>query len=92
MLEGQGVACSNGLLQIRGFLFSNKAALEEKRPRHSEEEEKRPRDSEEEEKRPSKDYTCCGVDLKPFLPLTLALSTVIRGVCFFFCSYHWLAA
>ena len=82
MLEGQGVACSNGSLQIRVLLFSNKAALEEKRPR----------DSEEEEKRPSQDYTCCGVDLKPFLLLTLALSTVIGGVCFFFCSYHWLAA
>ena len=46
--------------------------------------EERSEDSEEEEKRPSEEYTCYGVDLKPFLPLTLALSTVIGGVCFFF--------
>ena len=45
--------------------------------------EERSEDSEEEEKRPSEEYTCYGVDLKPFLPLTLALSTVIGGVCFF---------
>lgn len=39
---------------------------------------------EEEEKGPSQDYICCGVDLKPFLPLTLAVSTVIGGMCVLF--------
>ena len=32
---------------------------------------------------PGKDYTCCGIDLKPFLPVTLAVSTVIGGICVF---------
>lgn len=39
--------------------------------------------SESEEEKGSKDYTCCGVDLKPFLPVTLAVSTVIGGICVF---------
>ena len=38
-------------------------------------------DSEEEETRPSEEYSCCGVDLKPFLPVTLAISTLIGGIC-----------
>ena len=34
-----------------------------------------------EEKGPSQDYTFFGVDLKPFLPVALAVSTVIGGLC-----------
>ena len=53
--------------------------IAEKEPPQAEEKS----DSEEEEKGPSEDYTCFGVNLKPFLPVTLALSTVIGGACFF---------
>lgn len=34
-----------------------------------------------EDKGPSEDYTFCGVDLKPVLPVALAVSTVIGGLC-----------
>eukprot|EP00434_Breviolum_minutum_P002386 symbB.v1.2.002110.t1/scaffold114.1/size323002/16 len=34
-----------------------------------------------EDKGPSQDYTYCGVDLKPVLPVALAVSTVIGGLC-----------
>ena len=34
-----------------------------------------------EDKGPSQDYTYCGVDLKPVLPVALAVSTVLGGLC-----------
>eukprot|EP00438_Fugacium_kawagutii_P014175 Skav207941 [mRNA] locus=scaffold108:220712:221515:+ [translate_table: standard] len=34
-----------------------------------------------EEKGASEEYTLCGVDLKPVLPLALAMSTVLGGIC-----------
>ena len=34
-----------------------------------------------EDKGPSEDYTFFGVDLKPLLPVGLAVSTVIGGLC-----------
>ena len=37
--------------------------------------------SEAEDKGPSEDYTFFGVDLKPVLPVCLAVSTVIGGLC-----------
>ena len=44
-----------------------------------------------EDKGPSQDYTYCGVDLKPVLPVALAVSTVIGGLCMLLVQIPMLA-
>ena len=69
----------------RPTLLTSKQALTLTAEKEPQAEEKS--DSEEEEKGPSQDYICCGVDLKPFLPVTLAVSTVIGGMCVLFSQF-----